>query len=206
MKRTATSPVRWARLMARCSSSAARVRASAAYGAPIDINFGGAGATVVWGSPEFNPGNFTLNGGNATHAATLVNDLDLGGLQRYIRLDGNPSAAERAAMGVIAGDIFNGGVAKRGGGTLIFDNAKTYEGGTVVSQGALWLRGTGTAGANVVGNDIHVNPDGYLRIESPDNIGSSQAIILYTTGTTLLRRSSASVLATAPVPTLSSAA
>jgi len=149
-----------------------------AYGAPIDVNFGGAGDTVLWGSPTFDPGIFTLNGGNATHVVTLVNDLDLDGEQRYIRLDGFGSGTERAVIGIISGDISNGSIVKRGGGTLLFENAKSYEGGTIDNQGALWLRGTGTAGANVVGNDIQIAPDGYLRIESPSNIGSRQMIIL----------------------------
>lgn len=149
-----------------------------AYGAPMTLNFGGAGATVVWGSPTFNPGIFTLNGGNGTHVVTWVNDVDLGGEQRYIRLDGSASGTERAAIGVIAGDIMNGSVVKRGGGTLLLESAKSYQGGTIVNQGQLWLRGAGTAGANVMGNDIQIAPDGFLRIDSPSNIGSRQMIIL----------------------------
>ncbi|MCB1208401.1 MAG: autotransporter-associated beta strand repeat-containing protein, partial [Verrucomicrobiales bacterium] len=149
-----------------------------AYGAPVDVNFGGAGSTVTWGSPEFNAGVFTLNGGNATHVTTLINPLDLAGEQRYLRIDGSGSGTERAAIGIIAGDVSNGSLVKRGGGTLIFDAAKSYENGTIISQGALWLRGDGTAGANVIGNDIQIAPDGYLRIESPSNIGSHQMIIL----------------------------
>lgn len=101
-----------------------------AFGATIDVNFGGAGATVTWGSATFNdsslfnPGIFTLNGGNATHVVTLVNNLDLGGEQRYIRLDGNASAGNRAVIGIIAGDVINGGIVRRGGGVLMFDNAE----------------------------------------------------------------------------------
>jgi len=154
----------------------------AAYGAPVAVNFGGAGATVTWGSATFDPGIFTLNGGNATHVVTLVNGLDLAGEQRYVRLDGTASAAERAVIGIIAGDISSTGgggqLVKRGGGTLILAGNNTYEGGTIVNQGQLWLRGTNTAGANVIGNDIQVAQDGYLRIESPANIGSRQMIIL----------------------------
>ena len=148
-----------------------------AYGAPIDVNFGGAGDTVVWGSSFFNPGILTLNGGNATHVVTLVNSLDLGGEQRYIRLDGNASGGNRAVMGIIAGDISNGGVVKRGGGELIFNTAKSYEGGTYIGEGELWLTGTGTAGANVTGNDILIRAGGLLYIEGPDNIGSRQSVI-----------------------------
>lgn len=149
-----------------------------AYGAPVNLNFGGAGATVTWGSSAFNPGIFTLNGGNATHVVNMVNPLNLNGEQRYIRLDGNGSGAERGVIGVIQGDISNGSVVKRGGGILLFENAKTYENGTIVQEGELWLRGTGTAGANVVGNDIQVGSFARLNINDPSNIGSQQMIIL----------------------------
>lgn len=149
-----------------------------AFGAPIDLNFGGAGATVTWGSSTFNPGIFTLNGGNATHVVTMINPLDLGGEQRYIRLDGSASGSERGVIGIIAGDVSNGSIVKRGGGVLLFDTPKSYEGGTLIQEGELWLRGTGTAGANVTGNDIQVGSFGRLRINDPSNIGSRQLIIL----------------------------
>jgi len=149
-----------------------------AYGAAIDVDFGGAGQTVVWGSPYFNPGIFTLNGGNATHAVTLANGLDLGGDARHIRLDGNASAAGRGAIGFIAGDITNGGLVRRGGGILWFTDAKSYAGGTTIQEGELWLTGAGTAGANVAGNDIQINAGARLRVESPANIGSRQLVIL----------------------------
>ncbi len=150
-----------------------------AYGAPINVNFGGAGAAITWGSANFNPGILGLNsGGGSTHAVTFVNPIDLGGEQRYIRVDGGSPAGERGALVIMGGDLSNGSIVKRGGGLLVLDNAKTYQGGTIVNQGTLWLRGTGTAGANVTGNDIQVNADAVLKIESPDNIGSNQLIIL----------------------------
>jgi autotransporter-associated beta strand protein len=150
-----------------------------AYGAAIDLNFGGLGGTIVWGSPSFNPGIFAMNsGGASTHAVTLVNSVDLAGEQRYFRVDGGGSGTERGALAIVAGDLFNGAVIKRGGGTLVFDHPMSYENGTIINQGQLWLRGTGTAGANVMGNDIQVAPDGYLRIDGPANLGSRQMVIL----------------------------
>jgi fibronectin-binding autotransporter adhesin len=149
-----------------------------AYGAPIDINFGGAAASVTWGSAAFNPGVFTLNGGNATHVATMINPIDLGGEQRYIRLDGSASGGNRAVLGTITGDISNGGLVRRGGGVLFFDTAKTYEGSTIIAEGEIWLRKNGTLGANVTGNDIFVNAGARLLIDAPSNIGSKQLIAL----------------------------
>lgn len=150
-----------------------------AYGSPVTVNLGGAGATITWGSASFNPGIFGLNvGGASTHAITFRNTLDLGGEQRYLRVDGGGSGTERGALAIMAGDLLNGSIVKRGGGTLVFDTAKSYQNGTIVNQGQLWLRGTGTAGANVSGNDIQIAPDGYLRINDPSNIGSRQMIIL----------------------------
>jgi autotransporter-associated beta strand protein len=149
-----------------------------AYGAPLRVNFGGAGETLQWGSPFFNPGIFTLNGGNATHAVTLVNGLDLGGEQRYLRLDGGASASGRGAIGFVAGDIINGSLVRRGGGILWFTDAKSYAGGTQINEGELWLTGAGRAGADVIGSDIQINAGGRLRVESPANIGANQLVIL----------------------------
>lgn len=150
-----------------------------AYGAPVTVNFGGVGATVVWSGSTFDPGIFGLNvGGASTHAITVVNPIDLGGEQRYIRVDGGASGAERGAIVIMQGDLSNGSIVKRGGGLLVFDAPKTYENGTIVNQGTLWLRGTGTAGANVVGSDIQIASDAVLKIENPANIGSRQMIIL----------------------------
>jgi len=149
-----------------------------ALGAPIDINFGGAAATVTWGSATFNPGVFTLNGGNAAHVATMINPIDLGGEQRYIRLDGGASGGQRGVMATITGDLSNGGLVRRGGGVLFFDTPKTYEGTTIVQEGEIWLRNSGTLGANVAGNDIFINSGARLLINSPANIGSRQMIAL----------------------------
>ncbi|MBK8094984.1 MAG: autotransporter-associated beta strand repeat-containing protein [Verrucomicrobiaceae bacterium] len=148
-----------------------------AYGAPIDLNFGGAGAPVIWGSATFNPGQFTLNGGNATHVLTMVNPLLLYG-QRYLRLDGSGSGGLPAVLGTISGDVSSGGIVKRGGGVLFFDEAKTYDGTTIVQEGVVWLRKNGTLGANVSGNDIFINAGGKITIESPTNIGTRQLIAL----------------------------
>lgn len=147
-----------------------------ALGAPIDLNFGGAGATVAWGSAAFNPGVFTLNGGNAAHVLTMINPIDLGGEQCYIRLDGGASGGQRAVMGTITGDVSNGALVKRGGGVLFFDTPNTYEGGTIVQEGEIWLRNAGTLGANVTSNDIIVNAGARLIIDSPSNIGSKQLV------------------------------
>ncbi|TLD72428.1 PEP-CTERM sorting domain-containing protein [Phragmitibacter flavus] len=149
-----------------------------AYGRAIDLNFGGAGAPVTWGSTFFNPGMFTLNGGNATHATTLVNDLDLAGETRYLRVDGNSSGGFRGAIARIEGELSNGGVVKRGGGVLIFDREHSYENGTAVSEGLLWIREGGSAGANVLGNDILVGNLGALYVDSPNLIGDNQRIVL----------------------------
>ncbi len=149
-----------------------------AYGAPIRVDFGGAGETIEWGGLFFNPGIFTLNGGNSTHAVTLANGLDLGGEQRYLRLDGNASASGRGAIGFITGDITDGTLIRRGAGILWLTDPKGYAGGTQVNEGELWLTGAGRAGADVVGSDIQINAGARLRVESPANIGANQLVIL----------------------------
>lgn len=149
-----------------------------AYGRSIAVNLGGAGDPVVWGSTFFDPGVFTLNGGNSTHALTFINPLDLGGEPRYVRLDGNANGGGRGTIGRFGGDVFNGGVVKRGGGTLLVDRTYTYESGTVVEQGLVWLREGGSLGADVIGNDIDIRSDGALHIDSPDLVGDRQMIYL----------------------------
>ncbi|MEN3943581.1 autotransporter-associated beta strand repeat-containing protein [Prosthecobacter sp. SYSU 5D2] len=149
-----------------------------AFGRAIQVNFGGAEEAVVWGSAYFNPSMFTLNGGTATHALTLVNPLDLGGQQRYIRLDGAASGAGRGAIGRFENDVYNGGIVKRGGGTLLIDSAKTYKSGTLIDEGLVWVRGSGNLGADIVGNDVQVGAAGALHLESPGHIGVNQRIFL----------------------------
>lgn len=149
-----------------------------AYGRAIQVNFGGAGDAVVWGSAHFNPSMFTLNGGTASHALTMVNPLDLGGQQRYIRLDGAASGAGRGAIGRFENDVYNGGIVKRGGGTLLIDQPKTYESGTLIDEGLVWVRGSGNLGADIFGNDVQVGAAGALHLESPGHIGANQRIFL----------------------------
>ncbi|MCW0220193.1 MAG: autotransporter-associated beta strand repeat-containing protein, partial [Prosthecobacter sp.] len=157
-----------------------------AYGAAIKVNFGGAGAPVVWGSsnPNFNPSIYTLNGGNSTQPVTLINPLDLDGEQRYLRLDGNSSGGGRGSIGIIDGDVYNGGIVKRGGGTWLINNAKTYTMGTIIQEGLVWVRGSGNLGQDISGNDVQVGAFGALHLDSPDNIGVNQRIILQNADTT----------------------
>lgn len=152
-----------------------------AYGNGIQVNFGGNADPVVWGSEFFNPSIFTLNGGNATHVVTFMNPLDLNGDIRYIRLDGNSSGGGRASIGRFDGDLSNGGIIKRGGGTLLIENAKSYTMSTSVAEGLLWVRGAGNLGDNVIGNDINVVGAGALHLDSPNNIGDNQRLVIQNT-------------------------
>lgn len=98
-----------------------------------NVNFGGAGATVTWGSASFNPSVFVLNQ-NATSGSNLVfqNALDLGGAMRAI------STATGSGGAVISGQISNGGLIKEGAGSLTFtNNTSSYSGGTIIHSGTI---------------------------------------------------------------------
>jgi autotransporter-associated beta strand protein len=147
-------------------------------GGSSKINFGGAGATITWGSADFNPGRFLLAGGNGYGATKLINPIDLNGEQRYFRVDGSGSATLPGAIGELEGDLTNGGLALGGAGVLVIDTPKSYLAGTHLQSGILWLKDTGTAGGNQLSNDIFVSNSAALRIDSPANIGSNQRIFI----------------------------
>jgi autotransporter-associated beta strand protein len=149
-----------------------------AIGPSAKINFGGSGASITWGSADFNPGIFTLSGGNGYGALTLVNPVDLGGEQRHIRVDGVGSAGLPGAFGILGGNLTNGGLATRGAGVTLINSAQGYSAGTSVQQGILWLTGAGTAGTNTLNNDIHVFGGATLRLDGPSNVGDNQRIYL----------------------------
>lgn len=98
-----------------------------------NVNFGGAAATVTWGSAFFNPSVFVLNQ-NATSSFNLTfqNALDLGGAMRTI------STATGSGAAVISGQISNGGLIKEGAGSLTFsNNTSSYSGGTIINSGTI---------------------------------------------------------------------
>lgn len=101
----------------------------AAFNAALNLNFGGVGIATIgpaitWGSATFNPqGGLAFGSSTATHLTTLLNDLDLNGLERQIYVAENPSTTADAAL--ISGRVYNGDLLKTGSGTLTLTGANS---------------------------------------------------------------------------------
>ncbi|MBL9142197.1 MAG: autotransporter-associated beta strand repeat-containing protein [Verrucomicrobiaceae bacterium] len=107
-----------------------------------EVNFGGAGAPVIWGANGFVPGGQTLRLGSADGDATvrLVNPVDLVGGYRQISVADSKAAIDAELAGTLRG---SGGVlAKLGQGTLALSAGNLHTGGTIVGQGTLIVSGS----------------------------------------------------------------
>ncbi len=156
--------------------------AGALGSAKIVINGGGLESGFGFRGAITNDILFT---GNGTFASTgydqslvLNGTIDLGGAFRTITGGANPGPYT-----VINGVITNGGFDKASNGYVILTNgANNYLGGTTVSDGVLWLKGDGVAGANVAGNNIsltfNTNGDIGIKLDGPNNLGSNQILTL----------------------------
>jgi autotransporter-associated beta strand protein len=116
-------------------------------------------------SNNYGPGvGLVVQAGSAAH--TISANVDLGNSQTW--QINNSSANPLTVTGVIADGSTLNGLTKSGAGTLILENANTYDGGTTVTGGILQL---GTGGS--------LSSTGVLTIEGTgtfDLDGNSQAV------------------------------
>jgi fibronectin-binding autotransporter adhesin len=134
--------------------------------APMNVNIGGSGASVTWGtSGNVIKGTLKFGSTTAANVTTLVNPVALGSSTYTVQVDDNPySSADYAVMsGAISG---TGGLTKTGAGKLVLSSASSsYTGATNVNAGLL-----AAVGASIDGT-IAVNSGGVF---SPGNsIGSA---------------------------------
>lgn len=112
-----------------------------AFGAPVNVNLGGAGATVVWGADAaFSPASLVLNASTANNTVTFVNPIDLNGATRTFA--GNSQTQIGTLGGAITG---TGGITiagANGGLIALGSTANTYSGATTVNSGILVLSST----------------------------------------------------------------
>lgn len=107
-----------------------------AVGNAANINLGGAGGTLQWGTPFFNPDVLVLNDANADNVLDFKNGLDLNGGVRTIST--TAAIANTATIsGIISNSGGTAGLVKTGDGTLILSGPNTYGGPTTLSQGIL---------------------------------------------------------------------
>lgn len=125
----------------RFAPSAGRAQGFGARGGNLALNFGGAGAELLFDTtPTTAPDTairtslLVLNNSTADSQLTLVNPLNLNGADRTIQVDAN--VAELA--GGLTG---SGGLTKAGGGTLLLSAANSYSGSTTLAAGTLRTTG-----------------------------------------------------------------
>lgn len=109
----------------------------AAYGSDRIVNFGGSNAQLRWDYGNFliNDSTLILGAPDATNMVTVTNPIDLGPLNRYVRVDNGTAAIDGTLSGILSSD--GGGLVKFGFGTLALTGANSYTGGTVVAAGNL---------------------------------------------------------------------
>lgn len=121
-----------------------------ASGADRVVNFGGAGATLNWGSTSFLTNNdgttdgdytFKLSSAGANAKVTIENGINLNNRNRVIDVANGSASIDAALTGAISGDGV--GFTKLGAGTLELTGANIYNGATKVLGGQLDVGGSG---------------------------------------------------------------
>ncbi len=132
-----------------------------AAGANRVVNFGGAGATLTWGSNGFLTYTHAIlvDGGYALKLSSPYSDATLE-IQNPIDLNGNSTHGRRRTVEVANGSAVvdarlsgtlsgNAAFVKRGAGTVEVTGAQTYEGPLMVMEGTLRV-GAGSSFANTI--------------------------------------------------------
>jgi autotransporter-associated beta strand protein len=116
------------------NTTAGRVSGIGARGGELELNFGGAAATLTWGvTPGFNPIIFGLGSGNSTDTVTLLNPIDLNAANRSIHSTNGLADVDGEISSVISGAT-GSALTKSGNGVLLLSNANTHPGGTTIAQ------------------------------------------------------------------------
>jgi autotransporter-associated beta strand protein len=125
----------------------------------------------LWGSM------FTLSGNVTNHAspsdAVMQMALSLTAGEHIFHCDSNTVLYVNGPM------QGSGAVTKTGSGELVFNDANTYSGQTLVQAGQLTLKGTGRPGSSTAGTTIYNRAKLYLDHASVTN----ESLTLYGTGT-----------------------
>lgn len=108
----------------------------AAYGADMNVNIGGASAQVRWGLNGFVPDGDTLVLGSqdADKKVTFQNPIDLGIMDRLVRVENGRAGEDAQLSGVLSG---LGSLTKNGEGTLRLSAVNAHTGGTTLGEGTL---------------------------------------------------------------------
>lgn len=129
----------------------------AARGGTLNVNIGGAGTALTWGSTNFlrentfgtaanaQAGMLMFGSNTSDSQVNFVNGVDLGvntspAYYRLIHVSRGTGTDSARMAGAITSTVMHG-VLKDGAGTLIFAGNNTYTGDTVVAKGKLFIEG-----------------------------------------------------------------
>jgi autotransporter-associated beta strand protein len=152
-----------------------------AFGSAATINLNNNASTIQWGSATFNPTTLVLNETTATAALTFQNGIDLNAANRTINVNANTATVSGAIVNNGGGTA---GLIKGGAGTLVLNNANTYNGATTINGGTLKLDNNNTTTARLANTSgITVNSGGTLLlaqtgVASTDRINNSATMAL----------------------------
>ena len=150
----------------------------AASSAPLTVNLGGAGATLVWGLGGIGngTGGLILSSSTAQFDVNFVNPMDLNGGNRTVTINDNSSTAMDFAT--LSGVIKGGGAGSQltliPNAPVYLTGANTYAGNTNLNAGAaVFVTSIGAAG--VTSSAFGTNSGGALNLGS----GTSNAYVVY---------------------------
>src|SRR5262249_10169291 len=105
------------------------------------VTLDSAGATIAWGSSNFNPSTLILQASSANRALSLGNGLDLAGATRTISVNNVSSSNAATITGQITDTVGGAGLTKSGPGRLILNGSLFYLGATTINAGTLVFGG-----------------------------------------------------------------
>ncbi|WP_165847964.1 beta strand repeat-containing protein [Paraburkholderia lacunae] len=187
-------------LFATGSNAALTINGALGNGASAGaLVVGGAGLVTLNGVSSFTGGTSVTGGTLQGNTASLNGNIALAGGTRLV--------FDQASNSTFDGAISGGGaVSKQNTGTLSFDTAQTYTGGTAVTAGTLALKNSGTAGASTgaitVGSGASLDLQNTLAnaltlaggtLETTTGNGVANGLITLSGGSTISAASSATL-------------
>ncbi|OYW42410.1 MAG: hypothetical protein B7Z45_02050, partial [Azorhizobium sp. 12-66-6] len=198
----------------------------AAYGADRSVNFGGAGATVTWGSGGFVPNgsSLILGAADSDKKITLENAINFGGTTRTIQVIKGTATGAGVYDAKLAGALSNGSYTQTGDGRLEVAGAitgTTYDqsaaNGTLALTSTITVSGaytqSGTGSTTTLSGSASINAGSFTQsgsgsattVTGAGSIVSSSAASL-TAGTVTLNSSAANTAFVAPTINIGGAA
>lgn len=157
----------------------------------VNINLGGAGSTIQWGSATFNPSTFQLNGSSGGNSIIrFANGIDANGANRVIQVNAGFTYLD----GVLSNSAGTGGFEKGAGGTLVLTANNTFNGTFIAGAGTTQIGANGTTGSISANIDLNNTNNPTLRFQRSDALTYSGNITNSGTGSLTLEKAGAGTL------------